>query len=62
MSCIDIYAVVPNVETNLWSDVATLGLTLDKDDFLVSVYIVDEEQFLSILGLQSTPNSTRMKT
>ena len=62
MSCVDVYADVPSIESDLWSDIATTAVTLDRDDFLESGYPVDEVQFPVVPGSQSTPSSTKMRT
>lgn len=51
MSSVDVFAVVPDVETNLWSNIATMGLTLDSADFLDTSYAFQDDQIPEILGL-----------
>jgi len=62
MSFVNVFADVSDVETYIWSDIATLGMTLDSTDFLDTFYAVEEDQIPNILGLQSTPDSGKMKT
>lgn len=39
-----------------------LGMTFDSADFLNTSYVVEEDQIPHVLGLQSMPNSGRMRT
>jgi len=62
MSSVDVFVAVPDVETDIWSDISTLGLTLDSADFLHTSYAVEEDQIPQVLGSQSMRNSEKMKT
>jgi hypothetical protein len=62
MSAVDVYAGVPSVETDLWQNIATVGLSLDKNDFLDTSYAIDEDILSTQPGSQSTPDSTRVMT
>ena len=59
MSWVDVFAAVPDCETDIWQNIATVGLSLDKDDFLDSSYTVDEDIVSTQRESQSNPDSTR---
>lgn len=61
MNFVDVFATVLNVNTRIWTRIVTLGLTLNAVDLLDSSYVVEDDQIPEILGLQLTPDSTRMR-
>ena len=62
MSNVNVYAAVPDIESDMWSDIATAALKLDRDDFLDSGYHVDADEFPQHPLSQSTPSTTRPRT
>jgi len=50
MIFVDVFATVPNVETDIWANIATLGLMLNWANFLDNFYVVEEDQILQFLG------------
>lgn len=45
----NVYAAVPHIESEMWSNIATVAIELDKDDFLYTRYPVDEAKFPVLL-------------
>lgn len=62
MSCVNTYEVGPFVESGYWSMIATKALTLDKADFLLNGYLIDEDDFQKIPSTLPTPSSSKKKT